>query len=165
MPAPLHHLLFVGVGNTGRSLMAEAVLNHLSRGTVRAFSAGTAPSTTVPAPTLDTLQLLGIEARALHPKPITEFLGPAAPRLHSVVILSDVAARACPVHWQGDAVAVEWLLDDPATITASASASRRAYRATCLLLKRRIEQLLELPVTRLTSTEWREHLTRIGRID
>ena len=40
-------VLFVCVGNSGRSQMAEAFLNHFAKGQARAISAGTEPASTV----------------------------------------------------------------------------------------------------------------------
>lgn len=61
-------VLFVCAHNSGRSQMAEALFNHYSAGTVKAFSAGTRPASHTDRTVVEAMREVGIDTRSQHPK-------------------------------------------------------------------------------------------------
>ena len=68
----MRRVLFVCVGNSGRSQMAEAFFNHFSAGGLVAMSAGTWPATSVSRTAIAAMAELGIDISAQRPKPLTQ---------------------------------------------------------------------------------------------
>ena len=131
--------------NACRSLLAEACLNHLGKGRLKAYSCGV-PAQVPEQPfgwTLLALQTASIPADKLRCKPWTEFTRNGAPRMDFVVALD---AATLPLHpsWPGQPITALW---DYAHIEGS---SKRRHDAglsavqTLLSLRRRIELLVSL---------------------
>ncbi|MGA2220009.1 MAG: arsenate reductase ArsC, partial [Terracidiphilus sp.] len=60
-----HNVLFLCTGNSARSIMAEALLNHKSKGNFIAYSAGSHPSGSPRPEALAQLQSAGISIEGL----------------------------------------------------------------------------------------------------
>ena len=98
---PSWNVLFLCTGNSARSIMAEAILNHRGAGRFKAFSAGSHPSGKVRREALRHLESVGISAAGLRSKSWDEFAAPAAPPMHYVFTVCDHAANEpCPL-WSG----------------------------------------------------------------
>ena len=87
-------VLILCTGNSCRSQMAEALLNHDLVGQVQAFSAGTKPQPRVAAGAIEALQLIGLPTADLYPKDVDKFLHEP---LDLVVTVCDNAQESCPV--------------------------------------------------------------------
>jgi len=99
MIKPLN-VLFLCTHNAARSIMAEAVLNHLGGHRFRAYSAGTqARADHRPHPlTLEVLRAASVSTDGLRSKSWTEFSAADAPAMDLVVTVCDMAAgESCPV--------------------------------------------------------------------
>lgn len=94
MSADRKTVLVLCTGNSCRSQMAEAILNHDLAGRVRAISAGTRPQPRVAEGALEALRLAGLPVAGLHPKDIDAVLGED---IDLVVTVCDNAREACPV--------------------------------------------------------------------
>jgi arsenate reductase len=146
--------------------MAEAMMNHPVIGLrrFRAYSAGSHPRGTVDPLALEELVRRGISTDGLRSKSWDEFAGPEAPHLHFVFTVCDqAAAEQCPV-WPGAPMTAQWTVPDPAAVTSSDNARRRAFRDAALILARRIELFTQLPLTRLSNLALRQRLDEIGHI-
>ena len=92
------NVLFLCRTNSARSIIAEAVLNHLGGGHFRGHSAGNDPSGRVHALAIEQLNRDGCETGGLRSKSWTEFSTRGAPRIDYVITLCDVMAyEACPI--------------------------------------------------------------------
>jgi arsenate reductase len=159
------NVLFLCTGNSARSILAEALTNHapIGGGRFRAFSAGSHPKGAVDPLALELLEQQRIPTEGLRSKSWDEFSGPDAPQMHFVFTVCDrAAAEQCPF-WPGHPMTAHWGVPDPAAVTASDAARRRAFRQALLLLRRRIELLASLPLDTLTRLALQERLDEIGR--
>ena len=123
--ARVYNLLFLGRGNGGPSLMAEALMRDRAGARYEVFSAGVAPSSEVPAGWLGVLRRSGLDADLLWAKPVAEFLAPDAPRLDVVITLGATARRRVPV-FDGLPVVSGWGL--PAGLSDGALLARLGER-------------------------------------
>jgi arsenate reductase len=87
-------VLVLCTGNSCRSQMAEAILNHDLAGRVHALSAGTRPQPKVADGAIRALQLADLSTDGLHPKDVDTLLDRA---IDLVVTVCDNARESCPV--------------------------------------------------------------------
>ena len=157
------HVLFLCTHNSARSILAEGLLNGLGAGRFQGHSAGSHPSGTVRPLAVQTLQAMGMPVEGLRSKDWSEFERPDAPRLDMVITVCDQAAgETCPL-WPGQPVTAHWGVADPSAVEGSAETQARAYRETALILRRRIELLLSLPLARLDRLALQDEMRSIGR--
>jgi arsenate reductase (thioredoxin) len=103
-----YNVLFLCTGNSARSIMAEALLNHLGRGRFHAFSAGSHPNGLVNPVALATLERNHLPTDYARSKSWEEFAKPGAPPLHFVFTVCDRAAQeVCPI-WPGQPMTAHW---------------------------------------------------------
>ncbi|TSE20964.1 Glutaredoxin arsenate reductase [Tepidimonas alkaliphilus] len=154
MSVPSHHplnVLFLCTHNSARSILAEALLNHLGRGRFRAYSAGSNPRPNQqPNPmALQVLREAGIPTEGLRSKSWDEFAGPEAPHMDLIITVCDQAAgEPCPV-WPGHPATAHWGYPDPSALQADDAAKLEAFRHTMQRIKRRLEMLVALPPDKL----------------
>jgi protein-tyrosine-phosphatase len=157
------NVLFVCTGNSARSILAEALLTHLGGDRFRAFSAGSTPTGAVNPMTLETLASLGLPTDGYRSKSWAEFSAPGAPALDFVFTVCDSAAgEACPV-WPGQPMTAHWGMPDPAAAEGSIEARRQAFRDTAVIVKRRLELMLALPLSTLDAMSLQKSIRDIGQ--
>jgi protein-tyrosine-phosphatase len=158
----LYNVLFLCTGNSARSIMAEAVLNHLGRGRFKAYSAGSHPTGSVNPLAARELERMRLPTEGLRSKSWDEFATAGAPPLHFVFTVCDRAAgETCPV-WPGQPITAHWGVEDPAAATGTEEQRRTAFRSALLTLTRRIELLLNLPLEKLDRLALQARLSDIG---
>ena len=159
----VQHVLFICTGNSARSILAEGLLNHLGAGRFIAHSAGSHPSGVVNPFALSTLKAMRIAIDGYRSKNWDEFALPGAPVLDFVLTVCDNAAgEMCPF-WPGQPMTAHWGVPDPAAVHGSDEEKARAFMATALTLKRRIELMLALPTQRLDAMAIQHELKQIGK--
>jgi arsenate reductase len=158
-----YNVLFLCTGNSARSIMAEAILNHLGQGRFHAYSAGSHPSGRVRPEALVELDSSGIDTRGLRSKSWEEFAAPGAPQMDFVFTVCDNAAHeVCPV-WPGHPATAHWGVADPAAVQGSADEIARAFHDAFVVLERRISLFLALPLSALEKMAIQQEIERIGR--
>jgi len=152
------NVLFLCTGNSARSILAEALLNHLSHGRMRAYSAGSFPAGAVNPGAVQILAEKGMETEGLHSKSWDVFAAKDAPEMDLVVTVCDAAANEpCP-YWPGAPLRAHWGLPDPAAAKGHAKAA--AFAQAYSVIKARVQALLDLNLDDITT----EKLQQIGAI-
>jgi len=157
-----YHVLFLCTGNSARSVMAEAVLEHLGKGRFRAFSAGSFPTGRVNPLALELLAAKGLRAEGYRSKSWDEFAAPGAPQMDFIFTVCDNAAgEPCPV-WPGHPATAHWGFEDPAAVQGADEVKRRAFERVYQEIVARIRLLLALPLDKLDRMSLTAELRRIG---
>jgi arsenate reductase (thioredoxin) len=157
-----YNVLFLCTGNSARSIMAEAILNRKGRPTFTAYSAGSRPSGRVRPEALKQIELARLPTDGLRSKAWDEFAQPGAPELRFVFTVCDNAAReVCPI-WPGQPMTAHWGVPDPAAVEGTTEQIERAFRDAFLILDRRINLLLSLPISSLDKLALKKEIDRIG---
>jgi arsenate reductase (thioredoxin) len=161
---PRHNVLFLCTGNSARSIMAEAILNHRGKGRFDAFSAGSHPSGQPRPEALKEIESAGMPTSGLRSKSWDEFATPAAPRPDFVFTVCDNAANEqCPF-WPGQPMTAHWGIPDPASVKGAPEQIARAFHDAFLVLDRRIGLFLSLPLSTLDQLAIKREIDRIGRL-
>lgn len=157
-------VLFICTGNSARSILSEATLNHWGDGRFEAHSAGSKPTGQVNPYALEALATAGISTDGLSSKSWDCFVGENATPLDIVITVCDGAANEpCPVLF-GDFVRTHWGLPDPAAIKGSSVAIHEAFRQAHMLITYRLMALLNLPVETMSPEELKWALDAIGAL-
>lgn len=162
MNKPLN-VLFLCTGNSARSILGEAILNHRAKGRFQAYSAGSHPAGRVNPFALKQLESAGLPVEGLRSKSWDEFAKPGAPQMHFVFTVCDsAAAEICPV-WPGQPVTAHWGIPDPASVAGSPEQMGRAFLDAFVTMGRRIDLFLSLPLEKLDTLALGKEVARIGR--
>lgn len=160
-----YNVLILCTGNSARSILAEAALNHLpeSRGKFVGFSAGSHPKDQPNPYAIELLQRAGIPTAGLRSKSWDEFARPDAPRMDFIfTVCDDAAGEQCPF-WPGKPVTAHWGMPDPAAVVGTPDEIRRAFMETFMTLRRRIELFASLPFDKLDALAIQQQVRDIGR--
>jgi arsenate reductase len=131
-------ILFICVGNTCRSPMAEAITRGLCRGEVTVSSAGISPFGRIVAPTVEVLESLGYDPRGLASKGLEEI-----DLSNFDVIVSLLGPSGLSYLPRSAGAQLEaWSIRDPY------GEDLEVYRAVARDLERRIGSLLERHIDR-----------------
>jgi protein-tyrosine-phosphatase len=139
-------VLFLCTGNSARSQMAEALIEHLSGGTVEAASAGSHPKPLHPH-AVRVMHKRGIDISGNRTKHLDEFM---SRRFDVVITLCDRVREVCP-EFPSRPELVHWSLPDPAQVGPKDHDSLGAFERTAAELETRIRFLLPLFAERSTT--------------
>ena len=146
------NVLVLCTGNSARSILAEALFNHLGGGRFKAYSAGSQPSGTVNPVALETLDRHGVPLPEARSKSWDEFAAPGAPHMDFIfTVCASAAGEACPI-WPGHPSTAHWGIADPAHVEPLA-ARREAFETAYRQLARRIGAFVALPLETLSAQE------------
>jgi arsenate reductase (thioredoxin) len=161
----IYNVLFLCTGNSARSILGEALLNHVGADRFRGFSAGSTPKGQVHPLTLETLANAGIATEGLRSKAWDEFAVPGAPVMDFVFTVCDNAANeACPI-WPGQPMTAHWGLEDPAAVEGTEFQQRAAFADTLRFLRNRIGAFVNLPLSSIDRLALNSKLEGIGAMD
>ncbi|MEE8472886.1 MAG: arsenate reductase ArsC [Dehalococcoidia bacterium] len=124
----MREVLFICVGNSCRSQMAEAMFNHRAPSGYRAVSAGTEPASRVSSGAVQAMAELGIDIGGQHPKPIARDTVEGAFRIISM----GCGVEGCPAPVHED-----WAIVDPM------GQPIERFREVRDTIKARVEKLIE----------------------
>ena len=158
-------VLVLCTGNSARSILGEALFNHLGEGTVRAFSAGSKPKG-VPHPgALRLLARRGIDTAGFRSKSWDEFTAPDAPAIDlAITVCGNAAGEACPV-FLGSPLKAHWGLPDPADVTGTEAEVDAAFAETWRLLEMRVQAFLALDRAAMDKAAMQHALADIGAME
>lgn len=157
-----YNILFLCTGNSARSVMAEVLMNHLSRGRFRAYSAGSHPAGAINPFTLELLQRKGFAIDQLRSKNWDTFARPDAPAMDFVITVCDKAAgEACPI-WPGQPMTAHWGFEDPAAAPGNDDQRRLVFMKVFTEIARRVELMLALPIEKLDRLALQRKVRDIG---
>lgn len=164
MQEPPFNVLILCTGNSARSILAEALINHWGRGKFVGYSAGSQPRGQVHPIALELLRHMKMPTDGMRSKSWDEFARPGAPHLDFVFTVCDNAAgEACPV-WPGQPMTAHWGVDDPAAVAGSETVKWLAFRRAFSELENRIKVFTSLPIRTLEKAKLQERLRAIGKL-
>ena len=146
------NVLFLCTHNSARSILAEALLNHLGQGRFKAYSAGSSPRENQrPNPlALETLTKAGLPVEGLYSKSWDEFGKPDAPHMDLVITVCDNAAgEVCPF-WPGQPATAHWGYADPSEVEGDDDKKREAFKQTLHMMRKRLDIFVNLPLSSLS---------------
>jgi arsenate reductase len=161
----VYNVLFLCTGNSARSILGEAILNHVGEGRFMGYSAGSTPKGAVHPMTLETLTKAGISIKGLRSKAWDEFAVPGAPKMDFVFTVCDNAAgEVCPV-WPGQPMTAHWGIEDPAAVQGPEFKQRAAFEDALRFLRNRIGAFINLPLASIDRMALTSKLQGIGAMD
>jgi protein-tyrosine-phosphatase len=130
-------VLFLCTGNSARSQMAEALLEHDSHGTIRVRSAGSHPKPLHPN-AVRVMAERGIDISTRTSKHLDRF---RKMRFDRVITLCDKVREICP-QFPGAVATAHWSMADPAAEGETDETSYPAFRRTAEEIESRIPYLI-----------------------
>jgi arsenate reductase len=160
-----YNVLFLCTGNSARSILGEAFLNHVADGQFRAYSAGSYPKGQVNPLALAVLHEAGIPTEGLRSKSWDEFTGPDAPHMDFVfTVCDDAAGEVCPI-WPGHPMTAHWGIEDPAAVEGTEFQKHAAFLEAFRFMRNRISAFTSLPHRSIDRMVLQSKLHEIGSLD
>ena len=157
-----YNVLFICVGNSARSIFAEALLRQIGGARFNAYSAGTRPFSQLNLIAVEMLVAKGHDVSQLRAKTVAEFQGADAPRMDFVFTVCDLAANEdCPP-WPGQPVSAHWGMPDPVKAAGTEAERRLAFQQAYGALKHRIAAFAALPFETLDRMSLQRAVDEIG---
>lgn len=154
-------VLFMCTANSCRSILSEALFNHLAPAGFEAVSCGSFPKGQVLPRSLSTLAHAGISTTGLGSK------GPEAfsecPPDIVITVCDSAAGEPCPVYF-GPALKAHWGLEDPSEVTGDEAAINEAFMATLTRIERRCLAFFALPFASIDRQALKHALDKIGTL-
>ena len=156
------NLLFLCTGNSCRSLISEAVFNHLAPSGWRAISAGSQPTGKLNDQALALLAAKGIPTTGYYSKSWDDL--PVTPDI-VVTVCASAAGETCPAYL-GPVLCTHWGVEDPSHVVGTKEEIDAAFEQAYATLRARIEAFLALPLDALQADRaaLKAELDRIGGI-
>ncbi|WP_434765894.1 arsenate reductase ArsC [Pseudomonas triticicola] len=154
-------VLFMCTANSCRSILSEAMFNHLAPAGFQAVSAGSFPKGQVLPRSLSTLQKHGIAIDGLHSKGNDAYTN--NPPDIVITVCDKAAGETCPVYF-GPALKTHWGLEDPSEVQGDEASIDVAFQATLMRIGQRCQAFLDLPFHSLSREQLKAELDRIGTL-
>jgi arsenate reductase len=153
-----YKVLFLGLENSARSIIAEALLRELAGHRFEAFSAGAEPAARVHPLAIAQLRPGISDLGVLNPKSWLEFTGEWSPRMDLVIAMDErVAEYHAPV-FPGNPPICKWNFVDPLAEGMTEAERTCAFEKVFWQIVRRVSLFLELPESAVVEPE---HVTAV----
>ncbi len=157
----MKNILVLCTGNSCRSILGEALINHLAVDQFQAFSAGSFPVGKVNQNALKTLANHNLSTESYCSQSWDDF---SDQNIDIVITVCDNAAgETCPLYLS-DAIRVHWGLPDPAHVTGTTDEIMVAFEETYTALETRINKMLALSFDEISDQTLVDQLNKIGAI-
>jgi arsenate reductase len=156
------NILVICTGNSCRSIISEALFNHLGNGRIKAFSAGSQPLGRLNAGAIALLQRHGLATEGLFSKSWEAFEN--QPIDIVITVCDNAAGETCPVYLRPTPRA-HWGLSDPGHVKGTDDEVKAAFEATYRAVERRINLMLALPLENMSGEALVNDLNAIGKLD
>ncbi|HEX8593836.1 MAG TPA: arsenate reductase ArsC [Pseudomonas sp.] len=154
-------VLFMCTHNSCRSILCEAVFNHLAPQGVQGVSAGSFPSGRVNVRALRALESADISTAGLSSKASDSF--DDSPPDVVITVCDRAAGEACPL-FLGAALKAHWGLADPSEVEGSEEEIDAAFQFTLGRIQARVSAFLALPLDVIDPDRLSIELDRIGSL-
>jgi len=155
-------VLFLCTGNSCRSILAEAIFNHLAPTGWKAMSAGSQPAGIIHPRSLALLAHEGIPTEGYQSKSWDKL--PLTPDI-VITLCASAAGETCPAYL-GPVLRVHWGVEDPARTTGTDDEIDAAFMTAYRILRFRIETFFDLPleVLKRDRARLKAEMERIGTL-
>ncbi|SDU08265.1 arsenate reductase [Pseudomonas pohangensis] len=155
------NVLFLCTANSCRSILCEALFNHLAPPGMQACSAGSQPRGEVNAQALAALRRAGVATDGLSSKAVEAHAG-LAPEL-VITVCDKAAGDACPVFF-GPALKAHWGLADPSELAGTPAQIDAAFDATLERIRNRLAAFFASQPGTLDREALQAEVRRIGSL-
>jgi len=153
------NVFVICTGNSCRSVLGEALFNHLGAGRVQAFSAGSHPKGKIKPAALSTLQRHGLITQELKSQSWNEFAD--QPMDIVITVCDNAAGESCPVYLN-NAIKVHWGLAEPSNIQGPEDEIIAALEQTYKILEQRIKKMLSLSLESMSPEQLSTELNALA---
>ena len=142
----MHHILFLCTGNSCRSILAEAHVNHHYKHTWQAYSAGSNPTGAVHPMALEVLKGHNVSVEGYHSKNWNVFgpqngTSPTTAMDYIVTVCNNAAGETCPI-WPGHPATHHWPFPDPARFSGDRASTRQYFEDVYDMISHKIDDEL-----------------------
>ncbi|MFK5950859.1 MAG: arsenate reductase ArsC [Methylococcales bacterium] len=155
------NILVVCTGNSCRSVMTEALLNHFGKGRIKAYSAGSHPIGRINEGALATLKRHNLPTEGYQSQSWEDFADIAMDIV--ITVCDNAAGETCPV-FLTKAVRAHWGVSDPGHVEGTDEEKIAAFEQTFATLKRRVEKMLALDLGQIPNQKLTDKLNEIGKL-
>ena len=156
------NVFVICTGNSCRSVMGEALFNHLGQDRIRAFSAGSHPIGRINTGALATLKRHNLPVEGYQSQSWEEFTD--QPMDIVITVCDNAACETCPVYLS-KAIRAHWGVSDPGHVEGSEEEKITAFEQTFGLLKLRVQKMLALPLEKMSAEAIAAELNAIGQLN
>ena len=149
-------VLFICTHNRCRSILAEALTNHLGGDSLEARSAGSQPAGEVHPRTIAHLEKRGVATAGLRSQSWDD-LEQYQPDV-VITVCDRAAGESCPL-WFDDSIRLHWGLADPSSVSGSEADIEQAFEVCSDTLSNKIQGLKK--VGELPESRWRETIAEM----
>lgn len=155
------NIFVICTGNSCRSVMGEALFNHLGSQRVKAFSAGSHPIGKINTGALATLKRHGLPTEGYQSQSWNDFSN--QPMDIVITVCDNAAGETCPVYLS-NSVQAHWGLSDPGHVKGTDEEIISAFDDTFNIMEQRIKSMLALPLETMSPEELTTNLNAIAQL-